>query len=176
MRRAGHPEPLPAGPGQESVWDYPRPPALVRSDRLVEVRLGPGGPLLAQTRRAWRVLETSHPPTWYVPREDVAAGVLVRSDAAATTCEWKGRATYWDVGAPAGAGGSPARLHAAAWSYEDPTARFREVAGAVAFAPSRVAASVDGEVVRPQEGGFYGGWVTDDVVGPFKGGPGTWGW
>lgn len=153
------------------MWDYPRPPALVRSDRLVEVRLAEGGPLLATTRRAWRVLETSHPPTWYVPREDVADDVLSPSDAPATTCEWKGRATYWDVRGPEGE-----LRPAAAWTYEDPTPRFRELAGAVAFAPSRVAAAVDGERVRPQEGGFYGGWVTDDVVGPFKGGPGSWGW
>ncbi|WP_298805334.1 DUF427 domain-containing protein [uncultured Pseudokineococcus sp.] len=173
MSPARRPQPVPPGPGQESVWDYPRPPALVRSERLVEVRLSDDGPLLATTRRAWRVLETSHPPTWYVPREDVADGVLALSDAPATTCEWKGRATYWDVAEPGGRG-EPRR--AAAWSYEDPTTRFRDLAGAIAFTPSQVVATVDGERVRPQEGGFYGGWVTDDVVGPFKGGPGTWGW
>ncbi|MEJ5946395.1 DUF427 domain-containing protein [Pseudokineococcus basanitobsidens] len=192
MSRTARPQPLPAGPGQESVWDYPRPPALVRSDRLVEVRLGEDGPLLATTRRAWRVLETSHPPTWYVPREDVAEGVLAPSGAPQTGCEWKGRATYWDVAAPTSSDptssdptssdltssgrGAGERREAAAWTYEDPTPRFRDLAGAVAFAPSRVVATVDGERVRPQEGGFYGGWVTDDVVGPFKGGPGTWGW
>ena len=185
-------QPLPAGPGQESVWDYPRPPALVRSDRLVEVRLSDDGPLLATTRRAWRVLETSHPPTWYVPREDVADGVLGLSDAPSTGCEWKGRATYWDVDEPTSSRGEPgapgepgasgdedgagAPRRAAAWTYEEPTPRFRVLAGAVAFSPSQVVATVDGERVRPQEGGFYGGWVTDDVVGPFKGGPGTWGW
>ena len=161
------------------MWDYPRPPALVRSDRLVEVRLRDGGPLLATTRRAWRVLETSHPPTWYVPRADVVDGALALSDAPSTGCEWKGRATYWDVAEPAEPGsgtGAPAPRRAGAWTYEEPTPRFRELAGAVAFSPSQVVATVDGERVRPQEGGFYGGWVTDDVVGPFKGGPGTWGW
>jgi len=167
----GRPDPLPAGPDQESVWEYPRPPALVRSTRLVEVRSPDGAALLARTDRARRVLETSHPPTWYLPRADVADGVLVRSAAPATTCEWKGRATSWDVVLEGGG-----RLEAAAWSYEAPTPRFADLAGAIAFAPAQVVATVDGERVRAQEGGFYGGWVTDDVVGPFKGGPGTWGW
>ena len=158
------PAPLPAGPGQESVWDYPRPPALVRSSRTVEVRLGEQ--LVARSNRAWRVLETSHPPTWYLPREDVAEGVLAPSATPSTTCEWKGAATYWDV----------LGERAAAWSYEHPTRRFAEMAGAVTFYPDRFVCTVDGERVRPQEGGFYGGWITDDVVGPFKGVPGSWGW
>ena len=146
------------------MWDYPRPPALVRSDKLVEVRLGER--LVASSHRAWRVLETSHPPTWYLPRADVTDGALVASTARSTLCEWKGAATYWDVG------DEPA----AAWSYEHPTPGFVELAGAVTFYPSRFVCTVDGERVRPQEGGFYGGWITDDVVGPFKGSPGSWGW
>ncbi len=153
-----------AGPGQESVWDYPRPPALVLSDRLVVVRRGEE--VVAETRAAFRVLETSHPPTWYLPPADVADGVLTRSEVRSTWCEWKGAATYWDV----------LGLEAAAWSYEDPTPDFAGLRGHLAFSPSRLSCSVDGERVRPQEGGFYAGWITDDVVGPFKGAPGTLGW
>jgi len=161
----------PVGPGQESVWDYPRPPALVRSDREVVIRLG--ATVIARTTRAWRVLETSHPPTWYVPRDDVTPGLLRPSSAPVTTCEWKGGATYWDVALPDDE--RPA-LAAALWSYESPTAGFAALAGAVTAYPARLECLVDGERVRPQEGGFYGGWITDDVVGPFKGAPGTWGW
>ena len=162
------PAPEKPGPGQESVWDYPRPPALVRSDRHVVVRRpgSGGGELVAETTRAFRVLETSHPPTWYVPPEDAAVGAVTPSKARSTMCEWKGAATYWDVLGDA----------AAAWSYEEPTRRFAELAGYLAFSPARLACFVDGERVRPQEGGFYAGWVTDDVVGPFKGIPGSWGW
>ena len=160
--------PDPVGEGQESVWEYPRPPALVRSDRLVVIRRG--DTVIAATRRALRVLETSHPPTWYVPREDVAAGLLRRSSAAASVCEWKGAATYWDVVLPDGV------VPAALWSYESPTERFAALSGAVTGYPARLECLVDGERARPQEGGFYGGWITDDVAGPFKGGPGTWGW
>jgi uncharacterized protein (DUF427 family) len=152
------------GPGQESVWDYPRPPALVASDRHVVVRRD--GELVADTFRAYRVLETSHPPTWYVGPEDVVDGVLSRSSARSTMCEWKGAATYWDV----------LDLDSAAWSYEDPTPGFADLRGHLAFSPAQLECFVDDERVRPQEGGFYGGWVTDDVVGPFKGAPGTWGW
>jgi uncharacterized protein (DUF427 family) len=160
--------PEPPGPGQESVWDYPRPPALVSSEKHVVIRFD--GMVIADSRRAWRVLETSHPPTWYLPREDVTPGVLQRSAATATLCEWKGAATYWDVVTPTG------RLSAALWSYEDPTPGFAALAGAVTGYPAQLECTVDGERVRPQEGGFYGGWITDDVVGPFKGPPGTWGW
>ena len=156
------------GPGQESVWDYPRPPACVPSDRHVVVRHG--GVLVAETSGAYRVLETSHPPTWYLPRADVVAP-LRRSGARSTLCEWKGAATYWDVlDTAAGA------VEAAAWSYETPTSGFAAITGYLTFYPSVFECSVDGERVRPQEGGFYGGWVTDDVVGPFKGIPGSWGW
>ena len=118
-RREVRPDPV--GEGQESVWDYPRPPALVPSDRHVVIRLG--STVIAETRRAWRVLETSHPPAWYVPREDVTPGVLRRSSATATVCEWKGEATYWDVVLPDGV------VLAALWSYESPTVLFAELAG-----------------------------------------------
>lgn len=151
------------------MWDYPRPPALVPSTRRVVVR-APGGAVLADTTAALRVLETSHPPSWYVPPAALAPGAVRRSVARATVCEFKGAATYWDVADGDGV------LRAAAWSYEDPTPAFTALTGYLAFSPATVECSVDGERVRPQEGGFYGGWITDDVVGPFKGGTGTWGW
>ncbi|MGN6607921.1 MAG: DUF427 domain-containing protein [Jatrophihabitans sp.] len=162
------PKPEPAGPGQESVWDYPRPPALVPSTRRIVVRAGDDAdaPLIAETTAAFRVLETSHPPTWYLPPASVTPGMLTRSSARSTVCEWKGAATYWDV----------AGLRAAAWSYETPTPGFAAIRGHLAFDPARLACFVDGERARPQEGGFYAGWITSDVVGPFKGVPGSWGW
>jgi uncharacterized protein (DUF427 family) len=167
-------QPEPAGPGQESVWDYPRPPALQPSARHVVIRFG--GIVVAQTRSAWRVLETSHPPSWYLPPDAFLAGVLVPASGS-SLCEWKGRAAYWDVLSPREHGGSGARAERAAWSYPDPTLAFAAIAGHVAVYPGRMEAClVDGEPVRPQEGGFYGGWITSDVVGPFKGAPGTLGW
>lgn len=160
--------PDPVGEGQESVWDYPRPPRLVVSPRHVVIRSG--AIPVADSRRAMRVLETSHPPGWYLPREDVAAGVLQPSAAASTFCEWKGAATYWDVVTP------DAVRTAAMWSYEAPTPRFAALRGAVSGYPWQLDCTVDGEQVRPQEGRFYGGWITSEIVGPFKGAPGTWGW
>ena len=165
MRR---PAPLPAGPGQESVWDYPRPPRVERSDELVEVRLG--GRVVARSDRTLRVLETSHPPTYYLPEDAFAPGVLQPVEGR-TYCEYKGVAAYYDL--VAGEAVAPR----AAWTYPAPTAGFEQILGHVAVMPGAVdSCTVDGEVVRPQEGGFYGGWVTSRVVGPFKGGPGTWGW
>lgn len=156
------------GPGQESVWDYPRPPRLERSDKHVVVRLG--GTVVADSRTAWRVLETSHPPVWYVPRTDVAAGVL-EPTGRESFCEFKGTAEYWTVLA-----GGEVRSDAA-WSYPHPSPGYEAMADAVAFYPARMdECTIDGERVMPQDGGFYGGWITADVVGPFKGGPGTWGW
>ncbi|MBN1091926.1 DUF427 domain-containing protein [Blastococcus sp. TML/M2B] len=158
----------PVGPGQESVWDYPRPPSAEVVGRHVVVELG--GRTIADTRRAIRVCETSHPPTYYVPRDDVVPGVLERA-AGGSWCEWKGAATYWDAVVDG------RRVAAVGWSYEQPTAGFEHLACAVAFYPARVdRATVDGELVRPQPGEYYGGWITDEVVGPFKGAPGTFGW
>ncbi|GGM04794.1 hypothetical protein GCM10011594_26300 [Nakamurella endophytica] len=151
------------------MWDYPRPPRLSPSSR--HVRVAAGGLLVADSRRAVRVLETSHPPTWYLPVEDVVPGVLRRSAAAGTVCEWKGLATYWDVLRP-----DVPPLAAAAWSYQEPTPGFASITGYMSFLPALLECTVDGEPVRPQDGGFYGGWITGDVVGPFKGGPGSWGW
>jgi uncharacterized protein (DUF427 family) len=163
-----HPQRDPVGPGQESVWDYPRPPSAEVTGRRVVVEAG--GRAIAATDRAVRVCETSHPPVFYVPRDDVAEGVLERA-AGGSWCEWKGQATYWDVVVDG------RRSPQAAWSYESPTSGYEHLRGAVAFYPARVdRALVDGEQVRPQPGEFYGGWITDEVVGPFKGEPGTWGW
>ncbi|MTD16104.1 DUF427 domain-containing protein [Nakamurella sp. YIM 132087] len=162
------PRPLPAGPGQESVWDYPRPPRIDPSPLEVTVRAG--GKELARTSAAVRVLETSHPPNWYLPADAVAPRALTRSAVRGTVCEWKGLATYWDVRIPDGV------LEAAAWSYEDPTPGFRSIAGMVSWYPALVECTVGGERVQPQDGGFYGGWITADVVGPFKGSPGSFGW
>jgi len=128
------------------------------------------GRVLADTRRAIRVCETSHPPVFYVPRDDVVAGVLERGHGG-SWCEWKGAATYWDVVVDG------RRLPGIAWSYEDPSPGYEHLRGAVAFYPGAVdRALVDGEQARPQPGGFYGGWITDDVAGPFKGAPGSLGW
>ncbi len=152
------------GPGQESVWDYPRPPALVTSDKLVVVEAG--GVELARSSRCFRVLETASPPTWYIPAEDVNFEALVHAPGS-SFCEWKGAASYWALAT----GGEEV-----AWSYPDPSPRFVAIRDAVGFYPGRVACTVDGERVRPQPGHFYGGWVTDDIVGPVKGEPGTGHW
>ncbi len=155
------------------MWDYPRPPRLEASTKLVVVRLGEVE--VARTRGAYRVLETSHPPTWYLPRADVSQAALARSSAGGTVCEWKGLATYWDVFDPKVAAGQEVR-RAVAWSYERPTAGFTAIAGYLSFLPAELECEIDGERVRPQQGGFYGGWITDDVVGPFKGVPGSRWW
>jgi uncharacterized protein (DUF427 family) len=168
------PVPLPPGPGQESVWDYPRPAIVRPSTRRVEVVFG--GEILADTRAAWRALETSHPPTYYLPPQDVRMDRLVPLPGVGSVCEWKGPAVYFDIVAPQPEG-PPRIARRAAWAYPRPTPAFAAIAGYIALYPGLMdACRVDGEAVRPQEGGFYGGWITPDVVGPFKGGPGTQGW
>ena len=155
-------------PGQESAWDYPRPPALEATAAHLVVVLG--GATIAETRRAYRVLETSHPPTYYFPPDDVLDGALAAVDGT-SFCEWKGRAHYFDV-----RGGNRV-APGAAWGYDAPNPRFEPIRGYVAFYPAPMdACYVDGERAVPQDGGFYGGWITANVVGPFKGGPGTRGW
>jgi uncharacterized protein (DUF427 family) len=129
-----------------------------------------GGETIADTTRALRVLETSHPPAFYLPREDVAPGALVPAEGT-TFCEWKGRAAYLDVV------GGDVTAGRAAWYYPDPVPSFAALRGHVALYPDRMdACYVGDERVRAQEGDFYGGWITGEIVGPFKGAPGTWGW
>ena len=152
----------------ESVWDYPRPPRVETSQKLVRVEFA--GEVIAETTRAYRVLETSHPPVFYIPLEDVR-GEFLRPSRRRTYCEFKGEAGYYDLVA----GGREVRE--AAWYYPEPSARYEALRGHVAFYPGRVdAAWVGDEQVTPQEGDFYGGWITDEIEGPFKGGPGTRGW
>lgn len=137
--------------------------------RRIVVELG--GRVVAETTRAVRVCETSHPPVYYVPREDVVPGVLERSRGGSSWCEWKGAATYWDAVVDG------RRTPAVAWSYEEPSLGYEVLRGAVAFYPSKLdRALVDGVPAQPQPGDFYGGWITPDVTGPFKGAPGTLGW
>ncbi len=155
-------------PSQESVWDYPRPPALDRDARRVIVRAG--STVLADTTRAVRVLETASPPTFYLPPDDIDLSLLQRADGG-SMCEWKGQAAYWSVCLPDGT-----RLASVGWSYPTPTAAFAAIGGWLSFYPARLACTVDGERVRPQPGGFYGGWLTDDIAGPVKGTPGTGHW
>lgn len=144
----------------ESVWDYPRPPRIEPSTRLVRVLVE--DVVIAATRRAVRVLETSHPPTWYVHPDDVRTHMLVPSAAPATLCEFKGAAVYFDVVT------GTRRVRAAAWSYPDPTPTFRALRHWIAFYPGRVTACfLDDERVVPQDGEFYGGWISSDVSGPF---------
>ncbi len=152
----------------ESVWDYPRPPRVEPATRRVRVELA--GVTIVDTRRAVRVLETSHPPVYYVPSEDVRADTLVPSGRM-TVCEFKGAASYWHLVVEG------RRVLDAGWSYEDPSPGFEQLRGMIAFYPGRVdRCLLDEEAVEAQEGDFYGGWITSDVVGPFKGGPGTFGW
>jgi len=152
----------------ESVWDYPRPPRVEASQKPVRVEFA--GEVIAETTRAYRVLETSHPPVFYIPLEDVR-GEFLRPSRRRTYCEFKGEAGYYDLVA----GGREVRE--AAWYYPEPSARYEVLRGHVAFYPGRVdAAWVGDEQVTPQEGDFYGGWITSEIEGPFKGGPGTTGW
>lgn len=156
------------GRGQESAWDYPRPPRVEPSSRHIVVKFG--GVVVADTRQAVRVLETTHPPVYYVPPHHVRLE-LMKLSPLHTECEYKGTASYYDLTVD----GRTSRN--AAWVYPDPAPGYEGVRGRIAFYPGRVdEVYVDGERVTPQPGSFYGGWVTSDVVGPFKGEPGSWGW
>ena len=162
------PIPISPGPGEESVWAYPRPPRL--EPVPVRLRVVLGGRTIADTVAGYRVLETSHPPTLYVPPGAFAPGTL--HDAAGSSfCEWKGLARYHDLHA------GEAVAARAGWSYPRPTTPFLALRDHVSVYPGRMdACFLDDERVRSQEGDFYGGWITDDLIGPFKGGPGTRGW
>lgn len=168
MRSSRHPEPDPIAPGQESVWNYPRPPALEATTRRLRVELG--GVVVGESDAGMRVLETSHPPTYYVPLADCDQSLFTPTAGGRSFCEWKGVASYFTVAA----GGVTAE--AGAWTYPEPSPSFRSIVGHVAFYPSIFACYVDDEAVTPQPGSFYGGWITSHVAGPFKGNPGTQWW
>lgn len=152
--------------GQESVWDYPRPPLVQACTRLVVVEAN--SVLLARSNEAYRVMETASPPGFYIPSKDVDWRLLQQAPGR-SICEWKGVALYWALA-------SDAQRTPVGWSYPEPVPGFELLRGYASFYPGRVDCYVAGERVRPQPGQFYGGWITDDVVGPFKGEPGTGHW
>ncbi len=167
-RPFARPERIEPGPGQESVWDYPRPPRLEPTAQRLQVVLA--GATVADTVRGFRVCETSQPPAYYFPPDDVDRSLLVPTPTR-TFCEWKGTARYWTI-----AVGDRLAVDAA-WSYDEPVPAFAPITGHLAFYPGRVdACFVDGEPVQRMEGDFYGGWITSAIVGPFKGAPGTLHW
>lgn len=163
------PKPDPVEPGQESVWDYPRPPRLERTESRIVIELN--GVTIVDTTEAYRVLETSHPPVYYLPPSAFPSGCLKVSRYRGSYCEFKGVADYLTVSV------GERKEVGAAWSYPEPQPGFEPIAGYVAVYPDRMdRCTVDGELVHPQPGGYYGGWVTSKVAGPFKGGPGSLGW
>jgi uncharacterized protein (DUF427 family) len=162
------PQRIPIGPGQESVWDYPRPPRLEPTAKRIQVIFN--GVTVVDTTAAYRVLETSHPPVYYIPPSDIKMQYMSQTNRS-SFCEWKGRAGYYTLTV---AGKTAVNV---AWYYPTPTKGFEPITNYVAFYPDPMdACYVAGELVTPQPGQFYGGWITGDVVGPFKGEPGTMGW
>ena len=156
------------GPGQESVWDYPRPPRLEDTDAHIQIVFG--GVTIAGSRRAKRVLETSHPPVYYLPPADVRLDCFTPA-LGRSLCEWKGLASYYTITV-----GQKTAVQSA-WYYPDPTPAFAAIENYIAVYPGRMdLCTVDGETVTAQPGDFYGGWITKNIVGPFKGDPGTRGW
>ncbi len=163
-----HPQRIAPQPGQESVWDYPRPPRLEPTGKRLQIIFN--GEAIADTTQGYRVLETSHPPVYYIPLFDIQQEFLLPSSRH-SFCEFKGSATYWTVKV------GDKTATDVAWSYDAPTGNFAPIQGYLAFYADRMdECYVDGERVTPQPGNFYGGWITADIVGPFKGGPGSWGW
>jgi len=162
------PKPIKPKAGQESVWDYPRPPRLEPVSKTLRIEFA--GKVIAETQGGYRVLETSHPPVYYIPPEDIQREYL-RPASGRSFCEWKGTALYYAIEVPG------KKIEQVAWYYPEPVPRFADLANYLAFYSSKVdACFVDEEQVQPQEGDFYGGWITSDIVGPFKGAPGTLGW
>lgn len=152
----------------ESVWDYPRPPRVEPFAGLIEIHHG--GYVLAKSSSTYRVLETSHPPVFYIPPADIMIELLSKTGRT-SICEFKGLAVYYDLEAPG------LNIESVAWAYEEPRRGFEVIKDHLAFYPSKLEACyVDGEKVKPQDGDFYGGWITANIKGPFKGGPGTRGW
>lgn len=156
------------GPGQESVWDYPRPPSLKKCSKHVAVIVE--NTTIVETDLSFRLLETSHPPAFYFPQEAIRMDLL-RESKHTSFCEWKGHAHYYSLHL------ADRVIENAAWCYRSPTVRYSSIAGYLSFYPSKMdACFVDDERVTAQEGDFYGGWITSEILGPFKGGPGTRGW
>lgn len=163
--RGMRPRPDPVVPGQESVWSYPRP--AIAEPTSARIVIEHRGVIVADTRSSIRTLETSHPPSYYIPRSDIAAGVLRRATGS-SFCEWKGTASYWDVVI------GDSVLPWVGWSYANPSPGFAALRDHVAFyAGPFERCTVDGEIVIPQPGDFYGGWITSRLAGPFKGVPGS---
>jgi uncharacterized protein (DUF427 family) len=162
------PRRIESGPGQESVWDYPRSPCVESVSRQIKIVFN--GIKIVDSCNAQRVLETSHPPVYYIPERDIQMHYLVK-EKKSSYCEWKGRAEYYSVVV------GNRRTEKVTWSYPNPSAAFKSIKGHFAFyAGPMDVCYVDGERVVPQPGGFYGGWITKDILGPFKGEPGTQGW
>lgn len=163
-----HPKPIPPSAEQESVWNYPRPPRLEAVTKHIKIVFNEQ--IIADTHRAKRILETSHPPNYYIPLDDIKTEYLVPSDRA-SYCEWKGQASYYSLQV------GDRQAKAVAWYYPEISPAYADLRGYVGFYPGPMdACYVDGEKVQPQAGNFYAGWITRDIVGPFKGGPGTLGW
>lgn len=163
-----HSQRIEPAPGQESVWDYPRPPRLENTNKHIQIIFN--GVTIADTHNAKRVLETSHPPSYYIPPADIKMEYL-QITPQSSFCEWKGNAGYYIIRV------GDKEVHNAAWFYRNPTPAFESMKEYVAFyAHIMDKCYVNGEEVEPQPGNFYGGWITSDIVGPFKGAPGTWGW
>lgn len=162
------PQPHKPNSGQESVWDYPRPPRLEAAPKPIQIIFN--GVLIADTHHAYRVLETSHPPVYYIPPADIKMEYLTPGSGG-SWCEWKGQASYYTLTV----GDKQAKN--VAWTYPNPTSSFAPLKNHIAFYPAPMdVCTVAGEKVTPQPGQFYGGWITSDIVGPFKGEPGTMGW
>jgi uncharacterized protein (DUF427 family) len=155
-------------PGQESVWDYPRPPRLEKSEAHIQIIFN--NVIIVDTFNSYRVLETSHPPVYYIPPENIRMNYL-QSSIGNSFCEWKGLAHYYSIEVDG------KKAEKVAWYYPDPNQDFKDISNYVAFYPAAMdACYVNGEKVQPQPGDFYGGWITSNIVGPFKGDPGTMFW
>ena len=166
--RTSKPTPLPLSQGQESVWNYPRPPALEKTAKHIQVIFA--NTVIADTTQAWRVLETSHPPVYYIPISDIQMNYL-HPILPSSGCEWKGRAQYFDIKV------NSQSVQQGGWTYPDPTPLFIPIQNHIAFYAQKMdRCLVDGEVVQPQPGEFYGGWITREIRGPFKGGTESFGW
>jgi len=164
-----YPQRIEPQPGQESVWDYPRPPRLEQSSQQVKIIFNEV--VIANSSNTYRVLETSHPPSYYISPDDIAMEYFETIASGRSFCEWKGVAGYYNLSV------QDKLVSNAAWYYSQPTAEFMPIQNYLAFYPSKMdACYVDGEIVQAQAGDFYGGWITGNIVGPFKGETGSWGW